>query len=89
MIRTGPSTPRRLVRWDRAHRLDSQTAALRLAIDMPWLLYTPLYFWLYPRRATIAPSLFMHQTVPSAIPLAEASKKRASVLASRSVQNRA
>jgi Protein of unknown function (DUF2752) len=31
-------------------------------MDLPWLLYTRLYFWLRPRGATIAPSLFMHLT---------------------------
>jgi hypothetical protein len=52
---SGPATTR-------ASRLDRQAAALVPALGFAWLLYTRLYFWLHPRRLTVAPSLFMHLT---------------------------
>jgi len=37
-------------------------AAGFLALALPWLAYTRLYFWLHPRHLTFDPSLFMYLT---------------------------
>jgi hypothetical protein len=47
---------------DRAGGSDRSWAALILTLDLAWLTYTRLYFWLHPRGLTAAPSLFMHAT---------------------------
>ena len=42
-----------------AYRDDRQIAALLLALALPWLAYTRLYFWLHPRHLTFDGGLFM------------------------------
>ena len=42
-----------------AYRDDRQIAALLLALALPWLAYTRLYFWLHPRHLTFEGGLFM------------------------------
>ena len=42
-----------------AYRDDRQIAALILALALPWLAYTRLYFWLHPRHLTFDGGLFM------------------------------
>ncbi len=37
-------------------------AAGWLALAVPWLVYTRLYFWLHPRHLTFDPSAFMYLT---------------------------
>ncbi|HSR25071.1 MAG TPA: DUF2752 domain-containing protein [Candidatus Eisenbacteria bacterium] len=50
------------MRIERAAGSDRSSAALLSALDVAWLLYTRLYFWLHPRGLTAAPSLFMNLT---------------------------
>ena len=42
-----------------ANHNDRQIAALLLALALPWLTYTRLYFWLHPRHLTFDGGLFM------------------------------
>ena len=45
-----------------AERRERMAAAGFLALALPWLAYTRLYFWLHPRHLTFDPSLFMYIT---------------------------
>jgi Protein of unknown function (DUF2752) len=45
-----------------AGRQDRLVAAGLLALALPWLAYTRLYFWLHPRGLTFDPSAFMYLT---------------------------
>lgn len=45
-----------------AGRQERLAAAGFLALALPWLAYTRLYFWLHPRHLTFDPSLFMYLT---------------------------
>ena len=42
-----------------ADRADRQIAALLLALALPWLTYTRLYFWLHPRNLTLDGGVLM------------------------------
>ena len=45
-----------------AERRERIAAAGFLALALPWLAYTRLYFWLHPRHLTFDPSPFMYLT---------------------------
>ena len=48
--------------WCQANQTARWTQLGLLATGVAWLAYTRLYFFLYPRGLTVAPSLFMYLT---------------------------
>lgn len=58
-IRSGPSLGPHLTVGP-AKREHRQVALLLLALAIPWLIYTRMYFWLQPRHLTVDGGFFMY-----------------------------
>ena len=54
-LRTGPHLTLEIAKHE--HR---QIALLLIALAIPWLVYTRLYFWLQPRHLTVDGGFFMY-----------------------------